>query len=385
MLNTVTRYLRRKHQPVMPQALTIKKIDGRPGHVYYPLQIKQVPRPKAGPGELLVRIHAAALNHRDFFIRQHLYPGISFESPLLADGFGTVVEAGPSIPSSASSLVGQRVVLTPSRGWADSPDGPEDMTKFAVIGGSSMYPTGMAQDYVVVPAEEVELAPPHLTPHEAAALPLVGITGWRALVVKGLGGDIAGAAGRNVLVTGIGGGVALTVLQFAVALGCNVYVTSGDAAKLERARQLGAKGGVSYKEAGWEKQLAGQLPDSKPYLDVVVDGAGGDIVSKVVRIIKPGGVIASYGMTLGPKMDWTMQAVMKNIEIRGATMGSRAEFRDMVEFVRKHKIRPVVSRVVKGLDNIEGIDNLFEDMKKGKQFGKLVIEVSSPDEASAKL
>jgi len=82
-------------------------------------------------------------------------------------------------------------------------------------------------------------------------------------------------------------------------------------------------------------------------------------------------------MTLGPKLPFTMSAVLKNIEIRGSTMGSRAEFKDMVEFVRTHKIRPVISRTVQGLENLEAIDTLFEDMKKGSQFGKLVVEIGS--------
>jgi D-arabinose 1-dehydrogenase-like Zn-dependent alcohol dehydrogenase len=90
-------------------------------------------------------------------------------------------------------------------------------------------------------------------------------------------------------------------------------------------------------------------------------------------------------MTVGPKMDWVMQATLKQVELRGSTMGSKREFKEMVEFVDKHKIRPVVSRVVKGLDNIEGIDSLFEDMKAGKQFGKLVILIDGEEDSSAKL
>ncbi|KLO94465.1 alcohol dehydrogenase [Fusarium fujikuroi] len=77
-------------------------------------------------------------------------------------------------------------------------------------------------------------------------------------------------------------------------------------------------------------------------------------------------------------MDWLMQAVMKNIELHGSTMGSRQEFREMVEFVRQHRIKPVVSRTVKGLDNLDAIDGLFQDVRDAKQFGKLVIEISSP-------
>ncbi|RWA07453.1 hypothetical protein EKO27_g7657, partial [Xylaria grammica] len=221
----------------------------------------------------------------------------------------------------------------------------------------------------------------YLSTAEAAALPLVGLTAWRALVTK------SGNAlpGRNILVTGIGGGVALAVLQFAVALGCNTYVTSGSPAKLERAKELGAKGGVSYRDADWDKQLAGLLPKSRPYLDAVVDGAGGDIMARVVRLLKHGGIVSSYGMTVSPKMDWLMVAVMKNVELRGSTMGSRQEFKDMVAFVRDHKIRPVVSRVVKGLDNMKEIEELYEEIREGRQFGKLVIEISADDKESAKL
>ncbi|KAI1857652.1 hypothetical protein JX265_011067 [Neoarthrinium moseri] len=357
----------------MSRTLTVKKIPGKPGQVYYPLQLTQRPIPKPGPGELLVKLHAAALNHRDFFIRQHLYPGISFDNPLLADGYGTVVEAGPQ--TNKSGLLHKPVLLTPCRGWDSHPDGPEDFYKFAVIGGATAYEFGTAQDYIVVHESEVEAAPAHLSPAEGAALPLVGLTGWRAFVTK------SGNAlpGRNILVTGIGGGVALQVLQFAVAMGCNVYVTSGTADKIEKAKKMGAKGGVSYRIKDWDKELAKQLPKDRPYLDAIIDGAGGDIVKKAYRILKPGGVISCYGMTTSPKMDWVMQAVMKQVDLKGSTMGSRVEFKEMVDFVREKRIHPIVSRTVKGLDNLKDIDGLFEDIRDGKQFGKLVIEISEPE------
>jgi D-arabinose 1-dehydrogenase-like Zn-dependent alcohol dehydrogenase len=90
-------------------------------------------------------------------------------------------------------------------------------------------------------------------------------------------------------------------------------------------------------------------------------------------------------MTLSPKMDWSMAAVLKNIELRGSTMGSRKEFKDMVQFVNEKKIKPIVSRVVKGLDNMSGIESLFDEMKAGSQFGKLVIEIASEGSRSSKL
>lgn len=325
-----------------------------------------------GPKQLLIRIQAAALNHRDLFIRQHLYPGISFTHPLLADGYGVVVEAGSEATAAA---VGSAVLLCPQHGWESDPGGPESERGFSVVGGAALVPWGAGQELVCVDEGQVVPAPPHLGAAEAAALPLVGLTAWRALVTKS--GNAS--AGRNVLVTGVGGGVALQTLQFAVAMGSNVFVTSGDVEKIERAKGMGAAGGVVYKEAGWEKKLAGLLPEERPYLDAVVDGAGGEVVAKTVKLLKPGGVIAQYGMTVSPKMDWVMQAVLKNVELRGTTMGSKKEFKEMVEFVAEKKIKPVVSRVVKGIDNLEGIDGLFEDMKAGRQFGKLVIEFESGD------
>ncbi|GAB1316722.1 Zinc-binding dehydrogenase [Madurella fahalii] len=367
----------------MPYALTVKKIEGgKPGQVYYPLELNNVAKPTPGPRQVLVKLSAAALNHRDLFIRQHLYPGISFTHPFLADGYGTVVSLGLDPSPLAQSLLNRPVLLTPCRGWESDPDGPENLGKgFSICGASVGTEVGTAQEWVVVDEDEVVLAPEHLTPAEGAALPLVGLTGWRALVTKSGNAE----KGRNILVTGIGGGVALQVLQFAVAKGCNVFVTSGDDGKIERAVGMGAKGGVNYKSEGWEKKLLGMLPKEGPFLDAVVDGAGGDVVSRMLKLLKPGGVISSYGMTIGPKMDWLMKAALNQIELRGSTMGSKAEFRAMVDFVREHNIRPVVSKVVKGLDNLEGIEGLFEDMKAGKQFGKLVILIDAEADSSSKL
>lgn len=286
---------------------------------------------------------------------------------------------GDDCSPESRALLGKAVLLVPTRGWESDPAGPEDLgSRFCILGAAAQCDVGTAQEWVVVGEDDVVPAPEHLSPAEGAALPLVGVTGWRALVTKSGG---AAQPGRNVLVTGIGGGVALQVLQFAVAMGVNVFVTSGDEAKIERAKAMGARGGVNYRAKDWDKQLAAMLPPDRPFLDAVIDGAGGDVVARTVKLFRPGGVIVSYGMTLGPRMDWLMQAALRQVEIRGSTMGSKAEFRAMVDFVREHKIRPVVSRVVKGLDNLEGIDSLFEDMKAARQFGKLVILIDGEAES----
>lgn len=129
---------------------------------------------------------------------------------------------------------------------------------------------------------EVEVAPSHLSPAEAAALPLTGLTAWRAFVSKSGNAE----KGRNILVTGIGGGVALNVLQFAVGMGCNVFVTSGSEEKIEKAKGMGAVGGINYKSDGWEKELKKALPKDRPFIDTIIDGAGGNVIAKATKLLK---------------------------------------------------------------------------------------------------
>jgi threonine dehydrogenase-like Zn-dependent dehydrogenase len=154
-------------------------------------------------------------------------------------------------------LFNQRVFLVPNRGWKDDPDAPEEecvfiplrcsllLTRFTtrhfVLGGATMYPSGTFSEYIVVEREYVIPIPDHLDDVHAAAWPLGGLTAWRATVV-----NAAVKKGHNVLITGIGGGVALLVLQICVALGASVYVTSGNVEKIRKAVELGAKGGVNY-------------------------------------------------------------------------------------------------------------------------------------------
>jgi NADPH:quinone reductase-like Zn-dependent oxidoreductase len=150
------------------------------------------------------------------------------------------------------------------------------------LGGTKFNPVGTLAEVATLDAGELEACPEHLSDEEAAALPLTGLTAWRAFFTKS-GNAVRG---RNIFVTGIGGGVALMVLLFGVAQGCNVYVSSGDQAKIDKAIKLGAKGGVNYKEEGWEKKLRASLPKDRPFFDAIVDGAGGDIVAKGTKLLK---------------------------------------------------------------------------------------------------
>ena len=360
----------------MSKAITIAE-----GGAYHPLRVRTLPEPSPKPDEVLIQFTTAALNHRDLFIRQNLYPSPSFENPMLADGCGVILphKDGASPPTPKP---GQRVLVNPGTGWARDPIGPDG--PFAVIGGVKPTKLGTLQERAAFPAEDVVPAPEHLSDAEAAALPLAGLTAWRALVTKA--GPTLRDAGSNVLVTGIGGGVALMALQFAAARGFRVWVSSSSEEKIKRAVKLGAAGAVLYTDKEWPKRLAEKLPKERPYLDTVIDGAGGDIIGATWKLLKEGGVVVVYGMTSRGFPELPMAAVLKNIELKGSTMGSREEFKAMIDFVKERKIRPVVDKVVEtDLDDLAAIDGLFDDMQHGKQFGKLVVRIKSGDQAGSKL
>ncbi|RVX70819.1 hypothetical protein B0A52_05470 [Exophiala mesophila] len=346
----------------MPKAIVMLETPGKPGEKYWPLQTIEVPFPKPAPEEVVVKISCASLNHRDLFARQGLYRGAAAGVPIMADGVGVVVAGGSE--EIQKQWQGKRVLLAPARGWQNDPSGPE--SDFAILGGTAKLKNGCCQEYIAVPSSEIELCPAHLSDQEAAAIPLAALTAWRATIVK------AGVqAGHNVLITGIGGGVALFCLQFSLAQGATVFVSSGSEDKIARAKALGATGGVNYKNPQWDQQLRAILPSERSFLDTVIDGAGGDIVTRSLSMLKAGGIISSYGMTLGPKVTFTMPAVMKNIELRGSTMGSRQEFKELVGFITDKKIRPVVDSI----HSLSQVEDAFNLMRRGKNFGKIVIQV----------
>ncbi|KZO93070.1 NAD-binding protein [Calocera viscosa TUFC12733] len=359
--------------PTTTRCLVLKEAkdvqQGAP--VYHDVVVDERKVPSLKNGEVLVRISAVAFNHRDVWIRKNLYPSVALGSVMGSDASGVVVASADG----NDTLIGRRVFLVPMRGWEENPRGPEK--KFGVVGGTSYPVFGTFSDYVVVERDQVIATPDHLDDVHAAAWPLGGVTAWRAVVVKG-----QVSKGDNVLITGIGGGVALTALQLCVALGAHVWVTSGNEDKIKNAVSLGAKGGVSYKNEKWPSEL-GELmkkTDSTAKLDAVIDSAGGEICAQTSRVIREGARIVVYGMTAAPKTSFTMREVLKSVELKGSTMGSHRDLINATEFIAKHNVSPVVSDVINGLENGE---EGFALMKSGGQTGKIVIKVS--DDSKGKL
>ncbi|NUQ23134.1 MAG: zinc-binding dehydrogenase [Saprospiraceae bacterium] len=307
------------------------------------LQFGDYPDPTPGEGEVLVQLRAAALNHRDVFITQGLYPNIRTPSVLGSDGAGM--------------YNGREVIINPGTGWGDNPAYPS--RNYQVLG---MPIDGTFAQCVLVSSDRLAPKPAHLSWEQAAALPLGGLTAYRALFTKA-----RLQSGQRVLVTGIGGGVALMTAQLALAAGAEVWVTSGSAEKLQRAIKLGISGGVNYRDADWQKQLSALAVD----FDVIVDSAGGEAFAHLVRLCRPGGCIVVYGGGKGLATFSPQYLFWRQISIHGTSMGADQEFQNMVDFVAQHRITPVIDSVYALPDG----NNAFQRMDRGLQFGKIVFSI----------
>ena len=321
-----------------------------------PLVIKKVPDPVAAPGWAVVRLQAAALNHRDLWIQQGQYAGLKFPIILGSDGTGVVESVGRE---GDQGWVGRAVIINPSLDWGPDPraQGPD----FRILG---LPDDGTFAEAVAVPVANLAARPAHLTMEHAAALPLAGLTAWRALFARGRLG-----AGETVLITGIGGGVALCALQLALAAGATVYVTSGSTEKVARARILGAAGGVNYQEADWPAQLerlAGRF-------DLIVDSAMGAGLGPLVELARPGGRIVFFGATTGDPAGFAARKVFfRQVSLLGTTMGSPADFAAMARLVEARRIVPVVDAVLP----LDRADEALHRLGSGLRFGKIVLAVA---------
>jgi zinc-binding alcohol dehydrogenase/oxidoreductase len=322
----------------------------------YPVEVLEFKKPRLVKDQVLIRMHYAALNHRDLWVikeqAQHFPDGIVLGS----DGCGVIEDVGEDADP---MLVGLEVVINPSLDWGDNPIVQGD--RFRILG----FPdNGTFSDYLAISKKYIFEKPEHLTFEESAAVPLSGLTAYRALFSKA-----RLRSKEKVLITGIGGGAALWALQFAAAYQARVYVTSGSDEKIEKAKRLGALGGFNYKDPEWatkaQKETGG--------FDIIIDSAGGEQFNKLIELALPGGRIVNFGRTAGNITEVATRLLYwKQLSVLGTTMGTRDEFLSMLDFIEGRKIKPVIDQVY----SIDQVNEAFQRMENSDQFGKIVLKIA---------
>jgi zinc-binding alcohol dehydrogenase/oxidoreductase len=297
--------------------------------------------PVARPGEVVVELKAAAVNRRDLLVRNPPGPAYEFPKPLIPGSDGAGIRRD----------TGEEVVIYPGLHWGPREDaaGPE----WEILGGPR---NGTYAELVLVPQENVYRKPARLSWAEAAAFPLAALTAYRALFAVG-----RLQADETVLVLGAGSGVSTFAVQLAAQEGARVLVTSSSEEKIERAKELGAAGGVLYTEEGWAEAVGP--------VDLVLDSVG-TTWRESIRALRRGGRVVAFGGTGGPEVTLDVREIYLNWRsILSTTMGSPLDFFAMLRMVNDGDWRPVIDSVLP----LAEADAAHERMKASDHFGKLVL------------
>ncbi|MFN8237803.1 MAG: zinc-binding dehydrogenase [Chitinophagales bacterium] len=318
-------------------------------------QVEEVDQPGLKDRQALVKIHFAALNHRDEWIRQGQYAKIQLPAILGSDGCGTVERVSNDADK---QWLGREVIINPNIQWGT--DNRFQSKEYQILG---MPAQGTLAQYVAVDIDRLQEKPAHLSMEQAAALPLAGLTAYNALFNKG-----KVQAGMNVLISGVGGGVAQFAFLFAKAAGADAYVTSSKPDVLHTCMSLGAKGGADYTKEGDIKDLAKRIGG----FDIIIDSACGDGMNELIAALKPAGKFVFYGATKGLPANLNMRQIFWNhLQLLGSTMGSDEDFDNMLRFCITHKIMPILDKTFELKDAVAA----FDRMKQGGQFGKIIVRI----------
>ncbi|MHC4829355.1 MAG: zinc-binding dehydrogenase [Planctomycetota bacterium] len=346
------------------RAVRIHETNGIEG-----IRLEDIERPQPGPGQVRVALRAAALNHLDLWVSQGM-PKPPLPHTLGSDGAGVIDAVGEGAPGVA---VGDRVCLDPSLSCGScercAAGEHSECARFGILGESR---SGTFGEAVVCPAHCCHPIPEGFTFEEAAAMGLTHLTAFRMLFTRA-----RLLPGEDLLIHGIGGGVATSALLLAKAAGARVSVTSSSNEKLDRARELGAHLTVNYREAASvAKAVKKGLGRG---VDVVLETTGASTWADSLSVCRKGGRIVVCGATTGGNPKAGLQTIFwKQLSILGSTMGSRGDFRRMLAFAGARSLKPVIDSVFKLEDAKEALARL----ERGEQLGKVVLSIKAHEEES---
>lgn len=322
------------------------------------LRLAERPEPKAGPGQVVVRMRMASLNARDLIVPERGYGRATGELPLIpvSDGVGEVVETGEGVTRVA---VGDRVCPTFFQNWISGDPTPE---RFASSLGGPL--DGVMAEYMCLSQDGMVKVPGYLSDAEAASLPCAALTAWSAIVTHG-----RTRAGDKLLVQGTGS-VALFALIFAKLHGAHVTVISSSDEKLEKVRAMGADATINYAStADWARSSREITADRGGY-DNIIELGGAGTLPQSLRAVRPGGTLSMIGVLSGLTVEASLGPIVaRQIRLQGVTVGHRDGFEAMLAAMAQHGVRPVI-----------GAEFPFDDLKDamrhqrdGNNFGKTII------------
>lgn len=310
------------------------------------LELAEVPDPVAEPGWTVVELRAAALNWHDVLVRQGQYGSPLPHTPG-ADGAGIDLSTG------------DEVVVLPSLWWGSDESAPSP--DWEILGD---HRPGTYAERVLVPTDSVAPKPAGLSWAEAAALPLVGVTTYRALFTRGRLKE-----GESLLVLGAGGGVSTMAISLAAAVGARVFVTSSSDDKITAARELGAHGGVRYDDPAWTS-AARELAGGRGF-DVVLDPVGN--WAQALEALRPGGRLVVLGANRADRAELNVRPYyFGQFDLLGTTMGSPRDFARLLGLMAEHSVPPPIIDRTFGLDRA---DEAHLHLEAGRGFGKVVLEI----------
>ena len=322
--------------------------------------VRDYETPSPGPGEVRVRTLAASLNHLDLWVGKGL-PGIDLQYPRISgsDACGIVESVGEAVDPTwinKKVMLNAAIPLYPE----PQPNVPQQLTDIHMIGEHS---DGCQAEFFIAPASNLLTIPENTDPVAAAAFGLTHLTAWRMLVTQ------AGLTpGMSVLITGIGGGVALACLNICKHLGCKTIVTSRHQWKLDRALELGADFTVLDEGQDWSREVRGHT--GKRGVDICCDSVGQAIYPYATKALAYGGAYVTCGCTSGPigetnltRIFWLQQRII------GSTMGDMDEFREVVSIFTRGHMQPVIDKVF----TKEDAPAAYARLEAGEQFGKIVV------------